>query len=707
MLDFDPLAALPPVRIRTLDRGTQLAIGAAQQALDASGLGAIADGTGVAIGLSGATQYQNMRVTPDRRYPQSRISALYAARSKPHFQADVLARRFGLGGPRLAFGSASLGGMLALSHAMDLLRAGHAPAMLVGGGEINTLINALGMDALGVTAAGPCTPFSGPGGICFGEGAAFFVLETRVHAETRGAAILAELVATGLSADAYNDVAQDPSGRGLARAVGKSLDNSGVAPAQIGWVRTCGTGHRGLDAAEAIGLHSAFHGPPPPVNSTEPYFSHVNGVSPLLGLAAVVASLASGRAPTLPEAGALRPGPALTVLAADALPDGDCLLTATAFGGTNGAVIVRRPGPAVRVSANDGVITIAGMGAVSALGGTAGALLAGLAAPDTHIRLVDDAALRQTLPGIQLQRRERLVRMAMLAVAEALTGVPSGLSSRGSPRFGILVGLTRGPVAASEMFFEQALRGQFDITTGRLLLRTGRFSVASEIAHAFGLLGYSGTIAPGVHGGVHLLAHGAEILRGSPDLDGLLVVAADEWTGLMAALYGRLGLLGDGTAYEPDATGCVGGEGAAALLLCRRADAGGASGDLAIIAGTGFSGDTGIVPDPAGRAYQRAIAGAVGRAGVAANDIGFAIGQGCNWTLHDGRERTALRAVCPNTTLTSVLPRTGMAEAAGGLFGAIAATDALRGSPHGLLLGSTERGAHAALVLSRPLIRAA
>jgi len=729
---FKPLDFLPPVRVTTVDRGTQLAVAAATQAMAQARLAPeVAAACGVAVGYSGSPQYQNMRVYPDRQYPVTRQVALYTARTTPHFQADCLAQHFGLGGVRFAFSSASLGGMLALSHAMDLLRAGHAPAMLVGGGEINTLVNALGMDGLGVSGAGACTPFAGASGICFGEGAAFFVLERRADAEARGACILAALVCVGISADAYSDVAQDPSGRGLARAVRKCLRNGGIDPTRVGWVRSCGTGARDLDAAEAIALCAVFDAAPPPVTSTEPYFGHVNGVSPLLGLAAVLAAFASGLAPSMPETGgAARPGLALPILASGALPAGDCLLTATAFGGTNGAAIVRRAPaqtPAARRVLAPVDIVIAGMGAVSALGGTVACLLKGLVQPakvqaGAALR-VDDAWLRKNRAGLNVVRRERLVRMAMLAVAEALDD--AGIAVRGSERYGLLVGLSRGPVAAYERFFEHVLRGRFDATTGRALLRIGRFSVASEIAHNFDLLGYSGAMAPGVHGGVQLLAHGAALLRATPDLDGLLVVAADEWTGLLEKMYARLGLLGDGAAYAPGASGCVGGEGAAALLLVRRPVESRERG-WARVTGAGFAGDISLRPDPKGLAYQRAIAAAIGGAGRDAGEIDFAIGQGCGWRSYDAREMSGLRAVCAQTRLTSVLPQTGLAETAGGLFAAMAGAAALRDGRlpalpgtrgqhfrlvhsadsqgdfrNGVLIGSSERGAHAAVVLSR------
>ena len=371
--DFVPLDGLPPAKVTALDRATQMAVDAARQALKQATLPPSSLAlTGVGVGTSGSPQYQNMQLSPGNRPPASRLAALYLARSTPSFQADMLARLCGLSGPRFAFGSASLGGMLAISHAMDLLRAGHAPAMLVGGGEIHSLINALGMDTLGVATAGPCTPFAGAGGMCFGEGAAFFVVECLSDCVARGAKPLAEVLGTGISADAYNEVAQDPTGRGLARAVRKSLAASNVDCADIGWVRACGTGQRDLDNAETLALQTIFGDATPPVTSTEPYFGHTNGVSPLLGLAAVVVALQTDQAPCLPERAAARPGLTPPLLQPGKLPDAACLLTAAAFGGTNGALVVQRVCEADATEplgheAAPSRIVIAGMGAVPRL----------------------------------------------------------------------------------------------------------------------------------------------------------------------------------------------------------------------------------------------------------------------------------------------------------------------------------------------------
>jgi 3-oxoacyl-(acyl-carrier-protein) synthase len=182
-----------------------------------------------------------------------------------------------------------------------------------------------------------------------------------------------------------------------------------------------------------------------------------------------------------------------------------------------------------------------------------------------------------------------------------------------------------------------------------------------------------------------------------------MVAAADEWTPMLSARYRELGLLAGGSGGA--GTGCMGGEGAAALVLRRvKPGSGAIPSGWAVIEGTAFAGDTTAAPDPDGRAHGRAIRTAIRRSGTTPDEIDFAVGQGCGWRAHDQREHAALRAVCPNIPLESVVQRTGMLESAGGLFAAMAAAHALRSRPglrRALLIGSTERGAHAALVLSR------
>lgn len=747
-------ATMSPLQTRTVDRASLMAVTAASEALTQAGLWPQSDRlVGVALGVSGAGQYQNMPIPISRRHSVNRRMGLYQARNVPHFQATYLARHFGLHGPQATFSAASVAGALALGYAFDLLHAGKAAAMLAGGAEIQTLLNALGMDLLGISAEGRCSPFCASPGMTFGDGAAFVVLETLPDAIARGAQVLGELVSYGAAADAYDGLANDPAGRGLACAVNAALTQANMEPRDIKWVRASGTGHREQDAAEVLALRAVFGDLMPTVTSTEPYFGHVNGVSPTLGLIAGLLATTHGVVPALLDFDA-RPACQLP-LAGDPRPTtGDFLLNAVAFGGTNAALIagrVRSRTP--RPSLNDIDIMISGLGVVAPTGidlehflaslrdgrsaiapverfetGRAQAGLAGL------VRDLDRMRVGAHLP---LRGRERLVQYALVSAEQALADAGLNIRVGKHTRLGILVALTRGAMGAYERFFDQVLAGTFTATTGRLMLKMGRFSVASELAHVFGIRGYAGTISSGLGAGLHGLAVGTEILRRNSSLDALLVVAADELTSLSYRLFDSLGALApsekDFSPYNPCSGGSVLGEGAAAVLLERRHAMQARGGRARCqVAGYGLSSDAEPVVnlDNQGTWYARAIDSALAEARVQPSAIDVCIGLGTGWPDFDARELMALRAAgisadVPHNCLTA---HSGLAESASGLFGAVAGALSLEngeifpaasavhpfgqvgkasGSPrstdykHALLVGSSERGSNTAVVLTQ------
>lgn len=757
--EFDPYHYLPPLRVRNIDRASQLALVAAGDALRQAGLFPPGDTViGVAVGVSGASQYQNWPVPLSRTCPVNRRIALYHSRIAPYFQATVLAGQYGLHGPQGTFSSASVGSALALGWALEVLRADKAEAMLAGGGEIQTLLNALGMDVLELAAADPCSPFSGAPGMTFGDGAAFVVLEPLAHARRRHASILGELVAYGVSADAYDAIANDPSGKGLSRAMTKALMKAGLEPADIGWIRASGTGHREQDIAEATAISMVFAaGQIPPVTSTEPFFGHVNGVSPILGLVTALGCEHRGVLPAIPGRQIPRAGCKLPLVEpGQPSPGGDFLLNAVAFGGNNATLVSGRYQPGRkrrRDAAAEPVIT--GMGVVSPFGCGYQPLLLGLRtgacgigaierfplAPEIARRagLVVDFQPLKLLPQLDLRRRERLVQYAMTAVGLALKDAGWNHRVAEPERIGLIVGLTRGPAGAYEHFLSRALRGEFDATTGRLLLKMGRFAVASELAHAFGLQGYCATVSHGLNGGLHTLVQGFEVLRQSADLDALLVVGADELSALYLRLFAALRLLlepsqeGDErpAPYNPAAQGTVLGEGAVALLLERptSAQARGAR-SYARLAGYGLTADA--LPrgglDPSGRWLEQAIRLALQEAALAPTTLDLAVGHGCGWPAYDLREASALARILTGQPVCCVTGNTGLAESAGGLLSVTAALLGMQhgeayplagdnpaaaslhfvtGAPqpgdyrHALVAGSTERGVNAAIVITR------
>jgi 3-oxoacyl-[acyl-carrier-protein] synthase II len=759
VLAFQADEYFSPGELLELDRATQLGMVAAQQAWDNAKLPPV-DPRRVALltGMSGAGQYQNASYSRTRKMVEGPVAALFHLRNLPHFQAASIAQRLHIQGPSLAFTCASGGSSIAIGHAISLLRAGRVDIAIAGGSESLTIAGALAMDTLQLCAPGSCSPFTGAPGMTLGEGAAFLVLERHDDARTRGAEVLAELLGCAVRHDAYDPIASDLSGQGIARAMSAALQQAEVTAGEIDWIKASGCSTRDQDMAETIAIKEVFggQGKCPPVTSLESSFGHANGAAGAIGLAAAILCRKAGVIPATLHSSTPRLGCDL-----DYVPNRprnskiSLFMTNTlAFGGGNVTLVGGAPGahPISNGKPND-LVAITGLGTVSPAGcgiqmflGALRQKLCGITEVDRfdtgrlgvkRAGLIKDSL--RNVRGISLNRLHGLQRFATGAVSEALAD--AGLANRMPPpeRIGLMVALSRGPAAAQEQFYEIFCGDTRTPATGRAMLKMGRFHVTSTLAHCFQLRGFGATISEGTTAGLHALIHAREILSRDTEHDAMVVVAADELSALPLRVAQDAGLLcgdddGEGEKlrpYDPESKGTILGEGAAAVVIERLDGARKRGAQVyATISGCGLTNDAEgyLQVEPGGTLLGSAIDQALAEGSVDSGEIDLVYGHGHGIPGYDTREVNALRSRFGGTPVTSIIGNLGLAEASCGLFSVAAAALGMRQDEvypvagdgrltpalkfvtgncrelrqdHVLVLGSTESGANAALVLSR------
>lgn len=180
--------------------------------------------------------------------------------------AGMIAIRYGFKGVNFATTSACASSTHAIANAYYQIRMGLADVILTGGSEAAVECCGVGgfnaLHALSTRNESPQTasrPFSASrDGFVLGEGSGTLILEEYEHAKARGAHIYAELVGTGLTADAYHLTASDPNGIGAKNAMQLAMSEAGITPEQIDYINTHGTSTPIGDLAEVKAIQELF-----------------------------------------------------------------------------------------------------------------------------------------------------------------------------------------------------------------------------------------------------------------------------------------------------------------------------------------------------------------------------------------------------------------------------------------------------------------
>ena len=301
--DFDPLDHFERKEARKQDRYSQLAITAATEAIVDSGLDfekEDLDRIGVifSAGIGGIKTFEE---EVGNYYLNKEQGPRFNPFFIPKMIADIatghISMIYGLRGPNFATVSACASSTNAIADAYNLIRLGKANAFVTGGAEAAITESGVGgfnaMHALSTRNDSPETasrPFSkSRDGFVMGEGAASLILEELEHAKARGAKIYAEVVGSGMSADAYHLTASHPDGVGAKLVMRNALDDAEMQPEDIDYINVHGTSTPVGDVSEVKAILDVFgeHSYKLNISSTKSMIGH------LLGAAGAIEALLS------------------------------------------------------------------------------------------------------------------------------------------------------------------------------------------------------------------------------------------------------------------------------------------------------------------------------------------------------------------------------------------------------------------------------
>lgn len=356
--DFDPTKYMELKEAKRLGRITQFSWAAALEAVSQACLDLSREDperVGLDVGSAfGALDILEEQSHTLRDHGPRRINPAVAPAVLISTTPCYIAIRMGIQGPVNSQVTACASGIVSIGEAARRLQRGEVDVMLAGGADayasplIMAAFSRLGaMSTRNDEPERACRPFDRTrDGMVLGEGAVIMVLETLEHAQARGARILAEFAGYGLTADAYNLAAPDPTGRGAARAMSKALAESGLSPEDVDYICAHGTGTQLNDASETAAIKRAFGEAAYqiPVSSIKSMVGHMMGAAGAASAAVLVQAINDGIIP--PTINYQEPDPECDL---DYVPNvarcvqvDAAMCNAFGFGGQNASLLLKR-----------------------------------------------------------------------------------------------------------------------------------------------------------------------------------------------------------------------------------------------------------------------------------------------------------------------------------------------------------------------------
>ncbi|MCU0329002.1 MAG: beta-ketoacyl-ACP synthase II [Chitinophagales bacterium] len=291
--DFDASTYIDAKEMSRFDPVAMYSMGAAAQAVEDANLTENFDPDRVGViwssGIGGILTFQQEIAKFATGSGNPRFNPFFIPKMIPDISAGLISMRYNFRGPNYAPVAACASSTIAIAQAYIYIKHGIMDACVTGGSEMAITEGGIGgfnaMRALSernedfLTASRPFDATRD--GFVMGEGACGLILEDLESAEKRGAKIYAEVIGSGLTADAHHLTAPHPEGLGALNVMKQAILEAKLDVSEIDYVNVHGTSTPVGDVAELKAIVNLFgsHAYHMNISSTKSMTGHLLGAA--------------------------------------------------------------------------------------------------------------------------------------------------------------------------------------------------------------------------------------------------------------------------------------------------------------------------------------------------------------------------------------------------------------------------------------------
>lgn len=269
--NFDPLLYFRKGEIRKYDPFTQYAVAAAEEAitnanLDFSVLNRNKIGVIWGSGNGGIQTFQEQVTEFSNGNGVPRFNPFFIPKMIADIPSGIISMRHGLHGLNFSTISACASSNNAIIDAFNYIRLGKANIIITGGSEAAVTETSIGgfnasraLSTRNENYETASRPFDRTrDGFVLGEGAGALILESLESALERNATIIAEIIGSGMAADAYHLTSTHPEGEGAYLGMLDALTEGNILPSEVDYVNAHATSTPLGDLSELKALERVF-----------------------------------------------------------------------------------------------------------------------------------------------------------------------------------------------------------------------------------------------------------------------------------------------------------------------------------------------------------------------------------------------------------------------------------------------------------------